>query len=268
MHYLKCGRCGRHSALKSEYVTLCDHCSKKFPLTFPVWQARHPHGSFEQFAAEVGVSEAAYQTAIKRQWHWMFTIRQKVALITGIVILVACSTLGAWYGPGLVKMFSKPAVPAAMLETTGWRTFRGNILRLQTPFSLSPADRKDMPNLRFKAFTGGSRAEGLEITMEEAIFLAQSQIELEPAARAATDALARQKGVSQFSYTEKRVQLNGAPAMWQQGSYVQDHSAPLEFSSLVVVKGGISVQVVVTHTGNDSTGRRVAEEVLKSAQLN
>ncbi|WP_119078775.1 hypothetical protein [Chitinophaga alhagiae] len=268
MRYLQCGHCARHSALKSGYITFCDHCGKKFPLTFAAWQAHHPQGSFEEFAEETGISEEARQAAERKSQHWIFTIRQKAALITGIVVLVACSTLGAWYGPGLVKMFSKPTVPAAMLETGNWRTFRGNVLRLQTPLSLSPADRKDMPNLRFKAFTGGGRAEGLEITMEEAIFLSHSQVDLEPSARKAADVLARQKGVSQFSYSEKRVQLNGAPAMWQQGSYVQDHSAPMEFSSLVVVKGGISVQVLVIHPGNDSTGRRVAEEVLKSAQMN
>ena len=268
MHYLKCGHCGMHSALKSEYVTFCEHCSKKLPVTFAAWQARHSGGSFDTFCREAGIPEEKYQAAIRKSQHWIFNLRQKAALITVVVIFAACGTLGAWYGPGLIRMLGKPAVSPAMLETSGWRTFRGNVLRLQTPISLSPVSRNDMPNVRLKAFTGGGRADGLEISMQEAIFLSESHIELDPASKEVADALARQAGVSQFSYNEKRIVLNGSPAIWQQGSYVLDHSAPMEFSSLVVVKGGIRVQVLITHQGNDSTGRRVAEEVLKSAQMN
>lgn len=268
MHYLKCGHCAKHSALKSEYVTFCEHCSKKFPLTFLAWKGRHPEGTFEQFAVEAGISEQQYQSALKKQPHWMFDLRQKAVLITGVAILAACGTLGAWYGPGLVKMFNKPAVASGMLKTAAWRTFRGNVLRVQTPLSLSPVTLKDAPNMRFKAFCGGRRAEGLEISMHEAVFLAEAHIDLELASKAVGEELARQTGISQFSYSEKRVQLNGGPAIWQQGSYVLDHSAPMEFSSLVVVKGGTRVQLLVTHLGNDSTARQVAEEVLKSAQLN
>jgi hypothetical protein len=165
-------------------------------------------------------------------------------------------------------MFSRPAASVTLLETAAWRTFRGNVLRLQTPFSLSPQVLKDMPNMRFKTFSGGGRADGVEISMQEAVYLAENHLDLEPASKSVADALARQNGVSQFSYSEKRIMLNGEPAIWQQGSYVLDHSAPMEFSSLVVVKGGTRVQLLVTHQGNDSTARQVAEEVLKSAQMN
>lgn len=268
MHYLKCGHCAQHSALKSGYITFCGHCGKKFRVTFAAWAARHPGGTFEQFVAETGIPEQAYQAALKKRHQWIFNLRQKAALITGIVVLVACSALGAYYGSGLVKMFRKPAISASLLETSSWRTFRGNILRLQTPVSLSPVILKDLPNMRLKAFTGGGRTYGLEIRLDEAVYLAEAHIDLEPASKATADALARQAGVSQFSYSEKKVLLNGEPAIWQQGSYVQDHSAPMEFSSLVVVKGGTRVRLLVTHQGNDSTGRQVAEEVLKSAQLN
>lgn len=268
MHYLKCGHCGMHSALKSEYVTFCDHCSKKLPDTFAGWKTRNPNGTFEAFMEEAGIPEQQYLAAIRKSQNWIFNLRQKAVLITVIVVLAACGTLGAWYGPGLMKIFSKPGASVTLLETGNWRTFRGNVLRLQTPFSLSPVSQEDKPNIRFKTFNGGRWADGLEISMREAIFLSEAHLDLQPASKELADAFATQSGVSQFSYNEKMMQLNGSPAVWQQGSYVQDHSSAMEFCSLVLVKGGIRVQVLVTHQGNDSTARRVAEAVLRSAQLN
>lgn len=268
MYYLKCGHCAEHSALKSEYITFCDHCGKKFPFNYANWKAQNPNGTFAAYEIEVGVPEAKYEAIMKKKNRNRFDLRKKAALITSVVVLIACSALGAYYGPTLVKMFQEPAVPATMLHTENWRTFRGNILQLQTPLSLSPISVKDEPNIRLKVFKGGSTGEGLVIRMDEKVYLANNNIELELASKEAADQLSRGEGISQFSYTEKPVIIVGQQAMLQHGSYIYKQSFPIEFNSLIVVRGGTRVQLLVAHRGNDETGKKVAEKVMGSARLN
>ncbi|WP_343305902.1 hypothetical protein AAHN97_02040 [Chitinophaga niabensis] len=268
MYYLKCGYCAEHSPLKSEYITFCDHCSKKFPFNYADWKVQHPNSTFAAYEMEIGVPEAKYEAIMKKRRRQGFDLRKKTALITSIVVLIACSTLGAYYGPALVKMFQEPAVPVTMLNTDNWRTFRGNMLQIQTPLSLSPVSVKDQPNMRLKAFKGGSTGEGLVIRMDEVVYLADNYIGLELASKEAANQLSREEGVSQFTYTEKPVIILGQQAILQHGSYIYKQSSPIEFNSLVAVKGGTRVQLLVTHRGNDETGRKIAEKVMGSARLN
>lgn len=268
MYYLKCGHCAEHSALKSEYITFCDHCGKKFPFNYADWKTQHPTGMFEAYEIEVGVPEAQYDAIMKKRNRQRFNLRKKAALITSVVVLIACSALGAYYGPTLVKMFREPIVSPGIMNTENWRTFRGHILQLQTPLSLSPISVKDEPNMRQKAFKGGSTGEGLVIRMDEVVYLANNYISLELASKEAADQMSRGEGVSQFTYTEKPVVIVGQQAILQHGSYIYKQSSPIEFNSLIVVKGGTRVQLLVAHRGNDETGKKVAEKVMGSARLN
>lgn len=268
MYYLKCSHCAEYSALKSEYITFCDHCGKKLPVSFATWKAAHPEGDFENFRKTTGITAAAYQALMKKRYRSGFDLRKKTALITGLVILLAFSALGAWYGPSLVKMLREPAVSPALLETASWRTFRGNVLQVQTPLSLTPVNAKDAPNMRIKAFKGGSRTEGLVIQMQEAVYLADADIELEPVAGEVAETLSNLPNISRFTMKQQLLEVSGKKAVWQRGSYVYQQTAEMEFNSLVVVQGGTRVQVLVTYRRNDQTGQQVAEKVMRSARLN
>ncbi|MBO9150906.1 hypothetical protein ACFOTA_01690 [Chitinophaga sp. GCM10012297] len=268
MYYLKCGHCPEMSAIKSEYITFCDHCGKKFPLTYADWKAQRPDGTLNVFGQERGISEERYQAIMKKRRRNRFDLRGKAALITGIVVLITCGTLSAFYGPELVKIFRAPKVAPTMLEMNNWRTFRGNILRIQSPLSLSPATVADAPNMRRKTFKGGSYADGLVIRMDETVYLSDAHIELDAAAADATRVMEKTIGVSKFSYKTRELSLNGEKALLQQGSYILRENSPLEFNSLVVVRGGSRVQLLVTHPANDETGRKVAEKIMRSAVMN
>ncbi len=268
MYYLKCSQCAEYSALRSEYITFCEHCGKKFPLPYSDWKAKHLQGTFEMFRQEAGVPEARYTAEMRKRHQRRFDLRKKAALITGFVVLIACSALGAYYGPSLFRMFREPAVPATMLNVQNWRTFRGNLMRLQTPLSLSPAAATDQPNMRVKAFKGGGRAEGLEIRMQEAVYLSSAHMDLQRAATEAAGELSRLSGISDFSYKADTLNLEGELAIWQHGSYRYQQSVPMEFDHLVAVKGGSRVQLLVTHRGDDDTGRQVAKKIMRSARLN
>ncbi|RPD40795.1 hypothetical protein [Chitinophaga barathri] len=268
MYYLKCGHCAEMSAMKSEYITFCDHCGKKFPLTYADWKAQHPDGTVELYGREQGIPEEKYQAIMKKRYRNRFDLRGKAALITGIVVLIACGTLSAFYGPVLVKMFREPKVSQTMLEMDNWRTFRGNILRIQSPMSLSPVTVNDAPNMRRKAFKGGSYADGLVIRMDEAVYLSDSHIDLVETANELTRGMEKTVGISKFSYKTRELHLNGQQAVLQQGSYILQENSAMEFNSLVVVKGGSRVQLLVTHPANDETGRKVAEKIMTSALMN
>src|SRR5687768_6437710 len=268
MYYLKCGHCAEMSAMKSEYITFCDHCGKKFPITYADWKAQNPAGTVEMFGLEQGITEEKYQALLKKRHRNRFDLRGKAALITGIVVLIACGTLSAFYGPALVKMFREPKVSQAMLEMESWRTFRGNMLRIQSPLSLSPVTVNDAPNMRRKAFKGGSYADGLVIRMEEAVYLSQAQIGLSTTAQEIMKGMERTVGISKFGYQTREIILHSQPALLQQGSYILQENAAMEFASLIAVKGGSRVQLLVTHPANDETGRKVAEKVMASALVN
>jgi hypothetical protein len=268
MYYLKCGHCAGMSAMKSEYITFCDHCGKKFPLTYAEWKVRHPEGTLDMYGQERGISGEKYEAMLKKSGRRRFDLRGKAALITGIVVLIACGTLSAFYGPELVKIFREPKVSQAMLEMDNWRTFRGNILRIQSPLSLSPVTVRDAPNIRRKAFKGGSYADGLVIRMNEAVYLSNASIALEKAAVDVARTMERTVGVSRFSYKSVQMRLNGQEALLQRGSYLLQENSPIEFNSLVVVRGGSRVQLLITHPANDETGRKVAEKIVRSALVN
>lgn len=268
MYYLKCGHCAEYSALKSEYITFCDHCGKKLPVSYSGWKATNPQGDFATFQTTFAISATEHQAIMKKRYRQGFDLRKKTALITGLVVLFAFSALGAWYGPSLVKMLREPAVSRALLESSSWRTFRGNVIQLQTPLSLSPVNAKDLPNMRVKAFKGGSRTEGLIIQMQESVYLSDAQIELVPVASEVAESLSNLPNISRFTMKEQLLDVSGQKAIWQHGTYIYQQTAEMEFNSLVVVQGGTRVQVLVTHRGNDETGREVAEKVMRSARLN
>ncbi|MGX5819414.1 hypothetical protein ACWKWU_14520 [Chitinophaga lutea] len=268
MYYLQCGHCAGYSALKSEYVTFCDHCGKKLKHTYADWKAHHPEGTFAAFEQTAGIPEAVYEKAVNRRPHWLLRLRHKAALITVLVVLICCSALGAWYGPSLVKMFRRASVPESMVHTTQWRTFRGNVIRVQTPLSLSPAARSDEPGRRIKRFEGGGASDGLEIRMEETVFLSSAQIDRNESARDVLTGLGREKGVSGFTFREQPLEVGADTAMWQQGSFILDHATAMEFQQLVMVRGGSRVQLLVCHQGNDENGRKVAEAIIRSARMN
>lgn len=268
MYYLKCSHCAEMSAMKSEYITFCDHCGKKFPLTYADWKAQRPDGTLNVFGQEQGISEEKYLAILKKRHRARFDLRGKAALITGIVVLITCGTLSAFYGPELVKIFKAPKVSETMLEMNNWRTFRGNILRIQSPLSLSPVTVPDAPNMRRKAFKGGSYADGLAIRMNETVYLSEAHIELGAAATDAAQVMEKTIGVSKFSYKTTELDLHGEKALLQQGSYILRENSPVEFNSLVVVRGGSRVQLLVTHPANDETGRKVAEKIIRSALMN
>lgn len=268
MYYLKCGHCAEYSALKSEYITFCEHCGRKLPVSYTDWKSRNPLSDFEAFQAANAIPDHGYQAIMRKRNGHGFDFRKKTALITSLVVLLAFSAIGAWYGPSLVKMFSEPAVSPSMLESSHWRTFRGNVLRLQTPLSLSPASNVDSPNMRLKSYKGGSRSEGLVIQMQEAVYLSDAHVELQPAANEIAETLSNLPNISRFSMHEQLLDLAGEKAVWQRGTYIYQQTAQMEFNSLVVVRGGTRVQVLVTHRGNDKTGREVAEKVMRSARLN
>lgn len=268
MYYLQCGHCAEYSALKSEYITFCDNCGRKLPVSYSDWKISHPEMDFDAFLVENAIPGEEYVRLMRKRNRDRFDMKKKAALITGIVLLGAFSAIGAWYGPSIVRMFREPAVSAVLLENSQWRTFRGNVIRVQTPLSLSPVNSADSPNMRLKSFRGGSRAEGLVIQMQEAIYLSDAHIDLKPAADAIATTLSKLPNVSRFRINEQALDLAGEPAVWQHGSYVYQQTSEMEFNSLVVVRGGTRVQVLVTHRGNDKTGREVAEKVMRSARLN
>lgn len=268
MYYLKCGHCAAYSSLKSEYITFCDHCGKKLPVSYADWKVRHPLEDFDAFRKAEGISAAEYQSIMKKQYRRAFDMRKTAALITGLVVLLTFSALGAYYGPALVKMLREPAVSPALLEAANWRTFRGNVIRLQTPFSLSPVNARETAGMRIKTFKGGSRADGLVIQMQEAVHLSDPDIGLEPAAGELAEMLSNLPNTSRFTMKEQLLDISGQRAIWQHGTYVYQQSVEMEFNSLVVVQGGTRVQVLVTHRGQDQTGREVAGKVMRSARLN
>ncbi|MGE7776755.1 hypothetical protein ACQKLP_18665 [Chitinophaga sp. NPDC101104] len=269
MNYMKCQHCTEYSALKSEYLTFCDHCGKKFPVIYKDWLAHHPDGNLDAFGLENGISGeefAALERRKERKAH--FTLRKKATLAFGIVCFVAVLGLSFLYGPYLMAFFREPRVSPTLLQADQWRTFKGHLIRIQTPLSLRPESPDDRPNMRRKAFQAGGRAEGIMIRMEESVFLAQASVVLEEAAQRTAREMEIKPGVSRFSYTSRELQVDGQPALLQQGTYVLQETSPVAFQSLVFVKGGSQVQLLVTHSADDPAGKQTADKIMTSIHMN
>lgn len=269
MNYMKCQHCSGYSALKSEYLTFCDACGKKFPVIYKDWLAQHPDGSLEAFGREFGISEADYATLERRKARKNgITGRRKLTLVAAIAVFIICTGLSFLYGPYLMAVFREPRVSASLLEEAQWRTFRGHLIRMQSPLSLRPESPEDRPNMRTKAFQAGGKTDGIVIRMEESVYLSQSSVLLETAAQQTARRMETRSGVSRFSYTSRELQIDGQTALFQQGSYVLRETAPMAFHSLIFVRGGSQVQLLVTHAADDATGKQAADKIMTSVHLN
>ncbi|WP_341834922.1 hypothetical protein WJU16_18540 [Chitinophaga pollutisoli] len=269
MHYMKCQHCSEYSALKSEYLTFCDACGKKFRVIYKDWLAQHPDGSPDAFGQEFGISEADYAALERRKARKTgFTGRKKLTLAAAIAVFIICTGLSFLYGPYLMAVFHEPRVSASLLEEAQWRTFRGHLIRMQSPLSLKPESAEERLNIRMKAFQAGGRTEGIVIRMEESVYLSQSSILLETAAQHTARRMETRAGVSRFSYTSRELQIDGQPALIQQGSYVLRETAPIAFHSLIFVRGGSQVQLLVTHAADDVAGKQAADKIMTSVHLN
>lgn len=269
MNYMKCQHCSEYSALKSEYLTFCEHCGKKFPVIYKDWLVQHPNGTLDEYALENGVSGEAFAVLERRkQRRAGLTGRRKVTFAVAITVFLACTGLSFLYGPYLMAFFREPKVSVMLLEADRWRTFRGHLLRMQSPLSLKPEVPEERLNMRKKAFQAGGKADGIVIRMEESVYLAQASIPLEEAAQRTARDMETRSGVSRFSYTSREVVLDGQSAILQQGSYVLRETAPVAFQSLIFVRGGSQVQLLVTHSADDATGKQAADKIMTSIHLN
>lgn len=269
MNYMNCQHCGEYSALKSEYLTFCDHCGKKFPIIYKDWLIQHPNGNLNSYGLEFGISgeefAAREQRKVRRS---SFSGRRKVTLAVGIICFLACTGLSMLYGPYLMAFFREPKVSPTLLEVDRWRTFRGNIIRIQSPLSLKPQSQEDLSNMRKKAFEAGGKADGIVIRMEEIIYLAKASISLEEAAEHIIRGMETRPGISRFSYTSHTVYINGEEALLQKGTYALREAGPVAFNSLVLVRGGSSVQLIVIHSADDFAGKSAADKIMTSVHLN
>lgn len=269
MDHIKCQHCSEYSALKSEYLTFCDHCGKKLPVIYQDWIAQHPGGNLGEFGRLFGISAETFAARERRrQRKASFTGRKKATLAAGIICFVAVLGLSFLYGPYLMAFFREPKVSTSLLEADRWRTFRGHLIRIQTPLSLRPETPEDRPNMRRKAFQAGGKADGIVIRMEETVYLSQASIDLEDAGKLTAREMETRTGVSRFSYQSRQLTVDGLPALLQQGSYVLREAAPVAFQSLIFVKGGSQVQLLVTHGADDATGKQAADKIMTSIHLN
>lgn len=269
MNYINCQHCGEYSALKSEYLTFCDHCGKKFPIIYKDWLIQHPEGNLDSYGLEFGISGEEFAARERRKERRSgLSGRRKVTLAVGIVCFLVCTGLSMLYGPYLMAFFREPKVSPTLLEADRWRTFRGNIIRMQSPLSLKPETQEDLPNMRKKAFEAGGKTDGIVIRMEEVIYLSKASISLEEAAHHIARGMETRPGISRFSYTSHTVNIGGEEALLQKGTYALREAGPMAFNSLVLVRGGSSVQLIVTHSADDSAGKLAADKIMTSVHLN
>ncbi len=218
MNYMKCQHCSEYSALKSEYLTFCDHCGKKFPVIYKEWLVQHPDGDLAAFGLEYGIAAEEYAARERRRDRKArFTPRKKTNLAVGTICFVIVLGISFLYGPYLMAFFREPKVSATLLEADQWRTFRGNHIRMQTPLSLKPESPEDRPNMRRKVFQAGGKADGIVIRMEETVYLSHSSIALEDAGKRAARDMETKTGVSRFSYQTQSLEIEGQPALLQRG---------------------------------------------------
>jgi hypothetical protein len=269
MYYLRCNHCGHANALKSEYVTFCESCSKKMANSYSDWKQRNPGRNFESYCEAVGISEAQLATAKPAKKRSRLSTRWILIIISGLVVAAA---LGLLADQVVKRVLQGKKVPESWL-TSEWQSFSTpkGIAVISTPVGLKPFELPLPPEvMQYVDLLEPYRIDttlGMQIAVHEFEYKPGVEISLEGAAAGSVGEMQQMPGVSDFDFEEVNMEVSGEQAIRQTGKYKQSLLANLLFRNLMIRKDQRLIQIIVVYRAGDETAEKVADRVISSVEL-
>jgi hypothetical protein len=237
---------------------------------FSEWRKKNPDKSFDEFKHLICISEdeipkTVPETKLKQPKNLKYLI--------GISVVVAIFyAIGQFAGESIVRYFRSEKTSEAILDQKWTRETYGSYgLSVETPVKL-PASKLPVPdNVKHLI----SKMEAFDYMSEKGLKILINSIEYKPeigatslegAANGSVNEVKSMKGVTDFNYSEEIAVKRDIPGFIQKGNYKQD-GVEIEFINTGFATQFHIWQVLVMFEKNDETGRKAAERVIESIDI-
>ena len=268
MYYLKCDSCDLLNEVKSEYLTFCSSCGRKFDNSFMLWKSDNPSKSFDEYLKEVcfDPENVPLQNRDTKPFSVKLLILRLAAAVAGILILMMIIVFWKDYTK---KIFDKPLDKLASKE---W-SIQGcgsSGLNIESPVKLGKSNnliKKIDPETRKYVVLAesfeGSYGSNLFIIMNAVTFVPDVETSLRGAANGAISEIQSQKGIKNFVYSESQLERSGLTGILQMGNYLRK-GKKYGFYNTVFTRGQQSWQVQVVFNTTEKAGEQIARRIINS----
>lgn len=269
MHYLKCNNCGHFNELQSEFLVFCSKCNKKLDNNFSNWKKWNPDKSFEDFKQQVCLSDSEIQHLSIGQK----PKSKKLKYIIVTVLTIAFFYMVGKYGGEVVSGIILSESTSEEILNQEWvkETYGSFGLSVETPSKMVeeviPLDDEVLEYIDVMDNFDYSKGWGFKVLVSSIKYKpVVGEANLKGAADGSVNEMKNQIDVTNFSYTEDSLIIDGIKGLIQRGNY-RKNETEIEFINTVFAKGLLFWQVMVAYQTNDDNGRVAAERVIESIEF-
>lgn len=270
MHYLKCKHCGHLNEVQTEYLIFCSNCNKKLDNNFRDWNKRNPEKTLNDFRQLMCVSDTDLQDTTKNKKSRPKGLK---FLIGFAVIFALFYVIGHFGGESIIKFIKSEKTSKEVLDQKWIKHTYGSFgLTVETPMKMTKGELPIPENIKqvidqMDVYNYTS-AKGFQVMINSIKYNpAIGQTNLQGAADGSVNEMKKQKGVTDFNYSEDHIFKNDIPGFIQQGTY-KHNGIEVEFVNTIFSKGLILWQVLAAYQTTDEVGRRAAQRVIESIEIN
>lgn len=273
MNYLSCRHCGHYNALRSEFLTFCESCGKKLPVTFADWKQKHPGGSFDAFQREMAIY-VEEDTPSKPGWmqQYLWPAGRRGLMLAVVLVFALVAVAGTYFGKQAMVAWAFPKVAKSWVYAS-WQTVTigRQALEISTPVHLSVSDKalpQELMSMVEYAKNYRNREQGgMLITVDMYSYRESVSNSLEDATIRAAKEIQQEPGVSDLQYTSNPLPQTNIQGVLQEGSLLYKNAVRLSFYNLVMVRGPHRWLVNIRYRSDDPNGQEVAKRVFNSVKV-
>jgi len=274
MYYLKCSNCGHLNEVKSEFLTFCTQCNRKFENSFSAWKLKNPAKTFDDYLKEICIDpDKDLQMTAKSLEMNPFSVKLLVKRIAGVFFGVLIVMIAGFYGKQLLKgLFDKP-LDNLIKKEWAVQSCGTSGLNIESPVILKPTnelmDNIDKETRKFIAgieSCEGSYGKNFDVIMNSVSFVPDVQTSLQGAANGAINEMRSKHGVSNFDYAESEIEISGKTGVLQSGSY-NYKGEQFRFYDAIILRGQQSWQVIIVFNAAEKAGEKIASRILDSIAI-
>ncbi len=266
MYYIECSHCGFLNLIKTEYLTFCERCGKKLPHNFVEWSPHHPGKTFADFKKATGERIAEEPANSRNKWSFI-----KIAWI--MILIIACTAIYFYFSGNELKQLLLPGNTSEKILAKEWNrnTYGRFGLSIETPGKPEETEIevpvKYRQHLKETAAFMLQPSRSLQIKVVSSLFNEGVGIKPDGAAATVLNELINQPSITNVEFTRSPVSNNKAIGVLVEGFY-HDNGVFMRFQYAVYTRKSNMWSVWVSYRDTDNTGRKVAERIMNSLQIN
>jgi hypothetical protein len=274
MYYLKCSNCNFYNPLKVESVLFCEKCNKKLEHNFKDWQKKHLDNSFNEFVKVHCISEEDFQalntTSGKNKKHKGKTIAIIAISIFSFLILIG--VIGFYTVRKVMDHTFQTQTDKSIL-TENWKHTKIGIsnLSLDLPFSIKKQEIKLSSQVMLMIDTTESFSNNSEKGFKVVTFYTKykqgTEANLDGAINGAINELKNLQGATDLTWNQ-----TSHPVGSKNGTLVSVKYKlvfyNIEVKALIVCESNQLWQVITQFSSEDIIGRKAADKILESIEIN